>query len=67
MSFQNSSMLVETLGVAGFESWEMAATVTIRGEPSTSVTDESSSPEVTMARAVPPPFLFWCVFTCLER
>lgn len=66
-SFQNSSMFVETLGVAGFESWEMAATVTILGEPRTSVTEESSSPEVTIARAVPPPFLFWWVLTCFER
>lgn len=66
-SFQNSSMFVETLGVAGFESWEMAATVTILGDPRTSVTEESSSPEVTIARAVPPPFLFWWVLTCLER
>ena len=65
--FQNSSMFVETLGVAGFESWEMAATVTILGEPRTSETEESSSPEVTIARAVPPPFLFWWVLTCFER
>ena len=63
----SSSRLLEVVGVAGFESWESDATVTILGEPRTSSSPVSSmSSVVMMARAVPP-FLFWWVLMCLER
>lgn len=66
-SYSNSSSrLLDVVGVAGLESCEMEATVTILGEPSASSTSSSMSSVVRMASAAPP-FLPWWVLMCFDR
>lgn len=62
----SSSKLFEVVGVAGFESCESDATVTILGEPRSSSTSSSMSSVVMMVSAAPP-FLFWWVLMCFDK